>query len=384
MLAVPRVLVIDNYDSFVYNLVQYLGELGAEPVVHRHDAVSLDEMRALEPDAVLISPGPGRPADAGLSNEAIRAFGETGTPVLGVCLGLQCIGELYGGSVVRAPRGDARQDVGDPPHGRRRVRRSAQPVHRDAVPLARRRARQRARRARDHRRVRGRARHGPAPPGLSRSRACSSTPSRSSPTAGTACSRTSCPRRTREVRAPARDLGQTVVEQRSEHLAVELGGRDRSLAQARHHHAPPFPERAREAALAVLRLLRVRAARRARRRRSGSDRIPAHARCTPSRRGPSSRAAGRAARGRGRARARTSRRRGRRGARRARVRTRGGCSPRCRSGRRRRPARPRPPRCSGRRRGAATDRRASRPRRRARPTPRAAAHGAGSRGGPTR
>jgi anthranilate synthase/aminodeoxychorismate synthase-like glutamine amidotransferase len=102
--AVPRVLVIDNYDSFVYNLVQYLGELGAEPVVHRHDAVSLDEMRTLEPDAVLVSPGPGRPADAGLSNEAIRAFGETGTPVLGVCLGLQCIGDLYGGSIVRAPR----------------------------------------------------------------------------------------------------------------------------------------------------------------------------------------------------------------------------------------------------------------------------------------
>jgi len=101
---VPRVLVIDNYDSFVYNLVQYLGELGAEPVVHRHDAVSLDEMRALEPDAVLVSPGPGRPSDAGLSNEAIRVFGETGTPVLGVCLGLQCIGDLYGASIVRAPR----------------------------------------------------------------------------------------------------------------------------------------------------------------------------------------------------------------------------------------------------------------------------------------
>jgi anthranilate synthase/aminodeoxychorismate synthase-like glutamine amidotransferase len=100
---VPRVLVIDNYDSFVYNLVQYLGELGAEPIVHRHDAITIDEMRALEPDAVLISPGPGRPEDAGLSNEAIRAFGEHGTPVLGVCLGLQCIGQLYGGDVVRAP-----------------------------------------------------------------------------------------------------------------------------------------------------------------------------------------------------------------------------------------------------------------------------------------
>jgi anthranilate synthase/aminodeoxychorismate synthase-like glutamine amidotransferase len=98
-----RVLVIDNYDSFVYNLVQYLGELGAEPIVHRHDAVTLEAMDALGPDLVLISPGPGRPADAGLSNEAIRHFGERGVPVLGVCLGLQCIGELYGGTVVRAP-----------------------------------------------------------------------------------------------------------------------------------------------------------------------------------------------------------------------------------------------------------------------------------------
>jgi anthranilate synthase/aminodeoxychorismate synthase-like glutamine amidotransferase len=100
----PRILVIDNYDSFVYNLVQYLGELGAEPVVYRHDGVTLDEMIELRPDGLLISPGPGRPEDAGLSNAAIEHFAGQGVPVLGVCLGHQCIGQLYGGDVVRAPR----------------------------------------------------------------------------------------------------------------------------------------------------------------------------------------------------------------------------------------------------------------------------------------
>jgi len=100
----PRVLVIDNYDSFVYNLVQYLGELGAHPMVHRHDAITLEEMDKLAPDAVLVSPGPGTPAGAGCSNEAIVHFGEKGTPVLGVCLGHQCIGALYGAEVVRAPQ----------------------------------------------------------------------------------------------------------------------------------------------------------------------------------------------------------------------------------------------------------------------------------------
>jgi anthranilate synthase/aminodeoxychorismate synthase-like glutamine amidotransferase len=97
-----RVLVIDNYDSFVYNLVQYLGELGAEPLVYRHDALTLDEAVALDPDAVLISPGPGRPEDAGLSNAVIEHFAGR-RPVLGVCLGHQCIGQIYGGEVVRAP-----------------------------------------------------------------------------------------------------------------------------------------------------------------------------------------------------------------------------------------------------------------------------------------
>lgn len=98
-----RVLVVDNYDSFVYNLVQYLGELGAEPIVYRDDAITLEEMRALAPDRVLVSPGPGRPDDAGVSNDAIRIFAEAGVPVLGVCLGHQCVGEVYGGRVVRAP-----------------------------------------------------------------------------------------------------------------------------------------------------------------------------------------------------------------------------------------------------------------------------------------
>jgi len=97
----PRVLVIDNYDSFVYNLVQYLGELGADPIVHRHDARSLDEIVEIDPDAILISPGPGTPDDAGLSNDVIRTFAGR-RPILGVCLGHQCLGQVFGGRVVRA------------------------------------------------------------------------------------------------------------------------------------------------------------------------------------------------------------------------------------------------------------------------------------------
>ena len=98
----PRVLVIDNYDSFVYNLVQYLGELGAEPLVHRSDALTLEQIVELDTDAVLISPGPGRPEDAGVSNAVVEHFAGR-RPVLGVCLGHQCIGQVYGGRVVRAP-----------------------------------------------------------------------------------------------------------------------------------------------------------------------------------------------------------------------------------------------------------------------------------------
>jgi anthranilate synthase/aminodeoxychorismate synthase-like glutamine amidotransferase len=96
-----EVLVIDNYDSFVYNLVQYVGELGASPLVYRHDAVTLAQIVDLDPGAILISPGPGRPEDAGISKAVIERFaGEK--PILGVCLGHQCIGEVFGGKVVRA------------------------------------------------------------------------------------------------------------------------------------------------------------------------------------------------------------------------------------------------------------------------------------------
>jgi anthranilate synthase/aminodeoxychorismate synthase-like glutamine amidotransferase len=97
------VLVLDSYDSFVFNLVQYLGELGAEPIVHRNDAVTVAEALALEPDAVLLSPGPGRPEDAGIICAAIPAFAARAVPVLGVCLGHQAIGHAYGAAVVGAP-----------------------------------------------------------------------------------------------------------------------------------------------------------------------------------------------------------------------------------------------------------------------------------------
>jgi anthranilate synthase component II len=97
------ILVIDNYDSFTFNLVQYLGELGAEPVVRRNDEISVDDIRTLAPSAIVISPGPCAPAQAGISVPLIRACGAT-IPTLGVCLGHQAIGEAYGGKVVRATR----------------------------------------------------------------------------------------------------------------------------------------------------------------------------------------------------------------------------------------------------------------------------------------
>jgi anthranilate synthase/aminodeoxychorismate synthase-like glutamine amidotransferase len=95
------ILVIDNYDSFTYNLVQYLGELGAELRVRRNDQVTVGEIEAMSPEQILISPGPGRPEDAGISVDVIRRFGPS-VPILGVCLGHQAIGVVYGGTVCRA------------------------------------------------------------------------------------------------------------------------------------------------------------------------------------------------------------------------------------------------------------------------------------------
>jgi anthranilate synthase component 2 len=97
-----HVLLIDNYDSFTYNLYQYLSELGAQVTVRRNDAITVDEARSLEPDAIVISPGPGVPREAGISVDLVRALGPT-TPTLGVCLGHQAIAEAFGGKVVRAP-----------------------------------------------------------------------------------------------------------------------------------------------------------------------------------------------------------------------------------------------------------------------------------------
>ena len=102
MSGAARILVLDSYDSFVFNLVQYLGELGAEPIVYRNDTLTVEEAVALRPDGVLLSPGPGRPEDAGILCDAVHAFAARRTPVLGVCLGQQAIGHAYGATIVGA------------------------------------------------------------------------------------------------------------------------------------------------------------------------------------------------------------------------------------------------------------------------------------------
>jgi anthranilate synthase component 2 len=102
------ILLLDNYDSFVYNLARYVRELGEMPVVHRHDAVTVDDVAAMAPSHIIISPGPCSPAEAGISTDVVRRLGHR-IPILGVCLGHQCIGAAYGGEIVRA---------GQPMHGK--------------------------------------------------------------------------------------------------------------------------------------------------------------------------------------------------------------------------------------------------------------------------
>jgi len=97
------ILIIDNYDSFVYNLAQYLGEMGWEPAVYRNDRIILEDIESLRPSHIIVSPGPGTPLDAGISNDVIRRFGGE-IPILGVCLGHQCIGHVYGGKIAGAPK----------------------------------------------------------------------------------------------------------------------------------------------------------------------------------------------------------------------------------------------------------------------------------------
>lgn len=98
-----NILIIDNYDSFTFNLVQYIGELGAEPLVYRNDQITLEKIAALKPDKIVISPGPCTPLEAGVSNDVIKEFGPK-IPLFGVCLGHQCIGNVFGGEIVRAER----------------------------------------------------------------------------------------------------------------------------------------------------------------------------------------------------------------------------------------------------------------------------------------
>ena len=183
-----RILVVDNYDSFVFNLVQYLAQLGAEVDVRRNDEVDARRGPRLRRRAALPRPGHARgrrrlPRDRCASSAAC-------VPIFGVCLGHQAIGEAYGATVVPRAGAAARQDQPGAPRRRRRARGPARPVHRHALPLARDRPRHGARRARGHRAHRLRRDHGRAPPHAARSRACSSTRRACSPRAATGCSPT--------------------------------------------------------------------------------------------------------------------------------------------------------------------------------------------------
>ena len=185
-----KLLVIDNYDSFTYNLVHFLGELGAEPVVHRNDKITLDEIAALAPEAIVLSPGPCTPNEAGICLTLIDRFAPT-TPILGVCLGHQAIGQAMGGDVIRAPQLMHGKTSRINHTGTRHVPRPQLRLRGDALPLADRQAGNPARGARSHRHDRRRPDHGRPAPDACRCTACSSTPRASPPRTATRCCRIS-------------------------------------------------------------------------------------------------------------------------------------------------------------------------------------------------
>ena len=171
-------LMIDNYDSFTYNLVQYLGELGEEVVVRRNDEITLDDIEAMKPERIVISPGPCTPNEAGISVPLIERFAGK-IPMLGVCLGHQSIGQAFGGRIVHARElmhGKTSAITHERP---RRVPRAAESASGDALPFARDRARVAARLPRSHCVDATTARSWACATRRCRSKACSSTPSRS-------------------------------------------------------------------------------------------------------------------------------------------------------------------------------------------------------------
>ncbi len=210
----PMILVLDNRDSFVHNLARYVRERGAEAVVRRSDELTLDDVAALAPSHIIISPGPCTPHEAGISTDVVRRFGPT-TPILGVCLGHQCIGEAYGGDVVRAGR---------PMHGKTsriehdgigHLRRRAVAAARGAVSLARDRAGQPARRRCASWPARSTtAKSWPSSTASIRWSACSSIPSRRPPTTATRSSSASC---------AARDARLEDLPSRADGAGDELG-----------------------------------------------------------------------------------------------------------------------------------------------------------------
>ena len=182
-------LMIDNYDSFTYNLVQYFGELGEDVRTYRNDEITLDEIAKLNPERICLSPGPSNPQHAGITLDVLREFAGK-MPILGVCLGHQAIGEAFGGTRGARANHHARQGQHDRNRLQRRVRRSAEAFRRDPLSLARDRTRIAARLPRSIGMDRRRRDHGRASQGTARSKACSSIRNRSCPNTATRCSKT--------------------------------------------------------------------------------------------------------------------------------------------------------------------------------------------------